>query len=133
MTERKLALRSLKGEAVAHYKLTMLAAHTVIAPEIPRSCHHLVLVDRSSSMAHTLGDLKHLLVKLFTLEEYRDQESLLTFISYAGKGDAHVHFNRVSLSDIMREGSEELSEVLELNATQGSDLRGALELAFTCI
>ena len=133
MTERKLALHSLKGDPVAYYQLTMLTTHTVITTQATRPCHHLVLVDRSRSMAQHLGDLKHLLIKLLTLEEYRDPESLLTLISYADAGQVSVHFTRVSLCEVMREGSEELSSIFGLESTSGCDLFGALEVAYSLI
>ena len=58
MTERKLALHSLKGDPVAYYQLTMLTTHTVITTQATRPCHHLVLVDRVEAQLAGVGHSK---------------------------------------------------------------------------
>ena len=130
----KIALYSLSGEAVEWFECELRATpdFTSDAP-ISLSRHHLVLIDRSSSMAHCLDRVKHAVIKHLTLDEYRDAPQKISVISYAGEGDMTLHFERVDIREVMREGSPHLESILTMTSGEGSRLTEALERAMTAL
>lgn len=88
-----------------------------------RQLGHLIFVcDASGSMYGQMAALRSLVVKLLTLEEYRDAEVLVSVLSFSSKGDLVAHASRVKIADFMAPNSRALADV------QGLDVRG-----MTCI
>jgi Mg-chelatase subunit ChlD len=91
--------------------------------------HSILLIDRSGSMTPAMEDLKETLVKLLTLEEYRQADLLVTLISYSGQGDLQVHFQREPIAEVMKRGSKALEEIRKIHPTGPSCVSQALQLA----
>ncbi len=91
--------------------------------------HSILLIDRSSSMRPHIEDLKDMLLKLLTLDEYAQYDLLVTLISYSSLGDCTVHFQRRSIQEVMKRGSRELKEIKRIHATGRTCISQALQLA----
>jgi hypothetical protein len=91
--------------------------------------HSIILIDRSSSMRPHIEDLKDMLIKLLTLDEYAQYDLLVTLISYSSLGDCTVHFQRRPIQEIMNPGSPELKEIKRIHATGRTCISQALQLA----
>lgn len=55
--------------------------------------HHVLVVDRSGSMAGDVASLRETILKLATVEELRG--TVVSLVSYSGDGDVRVHARRV--------------------------------------
>jgi Mg-chelatase subunit ChlD len=128
-TRTRFTLYNLAGEAVAHYAVEHhpLEQQTGNGAEQPVA-HHIILIDRSGSMAEDLEALKDTLVKVLTLDEYARYDMNVTLASYAGAGDLAVHFRRVPVQDVMRRHSRFLEELRKLSPGTGTCLSQALQL-----
>ena len=97
-----------RGEGGRCFEVTWSAetasaqAEGALAPQV---AHHVMIVDRSSSMMEVIEDLKHTLKKLLVLDEFRDARLKVSLISYSSFGDLKVHFERVEVREVMRAGS----------------------------
>ncbi len=91
--------------------------------------HSILLIDRSSSMRPHIEDLKDMLIKLLTLDEYARYDLLVTLISYSSLGDCTVHFQRRPIQEVMKRGSRELKEIKRIHATGRTCISQALQLA----
>jgi hypothetical protein len=103
------------------------------APLAPAVSHHIVVVDRSSSMAEVIGDLKHTLKKLLVLDEFRDARLRVSLISYSSLGDLSVHFERLEVREVMRAGSEAAASLDGLKAWGRTSPSQAVEAALALI
>jgi hypothetical protein len=128
-TRTRFTLYNLAGDAVAHYAVEHhpLEQPTANGAEQPVA-HHIILIDRSGSMADDLGALEDTLVKVLTLDEYARYEMNVTLASYAGQGDLTVHFQRVPVQEVMRRHSPYLEELRRLAPGTGTCLSQALQL-----
>ncbi len=91
--------------------------------------HSILLIDRSSSMRPHIEDLKDMLIKLLTLDEYAQYDLLVTLISYSSLGDCTVHFQRRPIQEVMKRGSRESKEIKRIHATGRTCISQALQLA----
>src|SRR4051812_13789159 len=91
--------------------------------------HSILVIDRSGSMSPYMQDLKDTLVKILTLEEYRNFNLLVTLISYSGSGDLTVHFQRSPIAEIMGRDSKQIAEIRKIRATALTCVSQALKLA----
>lgn len=93
--------------------------------------HHVILIDRSSSMKALMPELQHRLHKLLILEEYQDAQVLVSLISYASKGDLSIHCERTTLKELMAHDDPRLSLLKETVSEGKTCISQALELALT--
>ena len=91
--------------------------------------HHIIVVDRSGSMYGDLPDLKAMVEKLLTIQEYNDDTLRVSLISYSGKGDVKLHFARVTVADVLKTNSPYVQEIRSLQVTGLTCISQALELA----
>lgn len=91
--------------------------------------HGIIIIDRSGSMSFCIEDLKDTLIKLLTLEEYRNFDLLVTLISYSGRGDVTTHFERAPISQVMQRDSKQIKEIKKIRATFLTCMSQALEAA----
>jgi Mg-chelatase subunit ChlD len=131
----RFTLYNLAGEAVAYYAvehrpLELQAANGAETAEAAGTgvAHHIILIDRSGSMAEDLDALKDTLVKVLTLDEYARYEMNVTLASYAGQGDLSVHFQRVPVQEVMKRHSPHLQELRKLKPGTGTCISQALQL-----
>lgn len=91
--------------------------------------HLIIIADRSGSMYYDITALREMVLKLLTLEEYRDSSLLVSLVSYSSSGDARVHFTRLSVADIMAPGSTARRQIESLQATALTCISGGLQAA----
>lgn len=126
----KFTLFNLLGKPRAYY----IAERTELErpkvdPKAKTIAHSIIVVDRSGSMYGQMRDVRDTLLKLLTLDEYKQFSLVVTLISYSGVGDVTVHFQRVSIADIMKPGSKEQQQIKRLEATCLTCISGGLQLA----
>ena len=95
--------------------------------------HHILCVDRSGSMYSDMEELKSMVLKLLTLNEFNDATLKVSLISYSSSGDCKLHFKGVTVGDIMRTGSHYQNEIKSLRATAMTCISQSLVLAETII
>jgi Mg-chelatase subunit ChlD len=113
----RFALHNYAGQPTRFFFVNEAPLDTDASTPAKEVSHHIILVDRSGSMYRDLPDLKSTLLKLLTLEEYRNEEMKVSLISYSSAGDMTTHFNRVAVEDVMRSGSAEQESIKQLRVT----------------
>jgi Mg-chelatase subunit ChlD len=90
---------------------------TTTAQVVAKSPGHFVFIaDASGSMWGQMADLRMMIVKLLTLEEFRDESVLVTVLSFSSEGDLVRHAVRTPISEFMSPGSVALEQVTRLSA-----------------
>jgi Mg-chelatase subunit ChlD len=125
----RFTLYNLLGKERAYY--------LVERSELPRSgdatehstAHHIVIIDRSGSMYSNLPPLKDTLLKLLTLEEFKNYDLLVTLLSYASRGDLKIHFERAPIAQIMAADSPQQQAIKQLHTAGLTCISQALECA----
>lgn len=122
------------GKERAYYLVDRLSLERPAQPaEAKTIAHSILVIDRSGSMSPWIADLKETLVKLLTLEEYRNFDLLVTLLSYSSQGDLQVHFQRSPITDIMKHDSRQLQEVRKIRAACLTCMSQALDLATSLV
>lgn len=129
--QTKFALRNLKGDPVVFY----LVDEAEVQPEssTPTPTHHIAVLDVSGSMWGDLEDVKSVIEKVFTLEEFNDASQKISLISYSSNGDCQVHFQRVTVAEVLAPGSRHLAEIRSLTTRGLTGISQALAKAETLI
>jgi hypothetical protein len=126
----RFTLYNLLGRERSWYKVDRADLARPAEPVSEKSiAHGILIIDRSGSMTPYIEDLKETLIKLLTLEEYRNFDLLVTLISYSGQGDLQVHFQRVPIADIMKRNSKEVQEIKKIHTTGLTCVSQAMQLA----
>ncbi len=126
----KFTLFNLLGKPRAYYFADRVELDRPKAdPKAKTIAHSILVVDRSGSMYSQMRDVRDTLLKLLTLDEYKQFSLVVTLISYSGVGDVTCHFQRVSVADIMKPGSAEQREIKRLDVTCLTCISGGLKLA----
>ncbi len=126
----KFTLFNLLGKPRAYYIAERVELERPkVDPKAKTIAHSIIVVDRSGSMYGQMRDVRDTLLKLLTLDEYKQFSLVVTLISYSGVGDVTVHFQRVSIADIMKPGSKEQQQIKRLEATCLTCISGGLQLA----
>jgi Mg-chelatase subunit ChlD len=99
------------------------------APSERTVTHSIIVVDRSGSMRRGIEDLKATLLKLLTLDEYKQSNMLVTLLSYAAQGDLNCHFQRVPIVDIMKPNSREQQAIRAIRTGGATCISQAVQLA----
>jgi Mg-chelatase subunit ChlD len=115
--DARFALHNYAGQPTRFFLVGEAPLNTDASTAVKEVSHHIILVDRSGSMYRDLPDLKNTLLKLLTLEEYRDEEMKVSLISYSSQGDVTTHFNRVAVEDVMANGSAEQEAIRQMRVT----------------
>jgi len=127
--DSRFALRNFAGRATAFFRVTTeeVASDAVTTKKQP--AHHIAIVDRSGSMYYDLGNLKEMLEKIMTLDEYRDEDLRYTLISYSSSGDCTLHFAHVPVSDVMNTNNPYLQAIRSIRVTGLTGISQSLEMA----
>ncbi|MFO0845302.1 MAG: vWA domain-containing protein [Gemmataceae bacterium] len=126
----RFTLYNLLGRERSWYGVTRRELERPAEPVGEKSvAHGIIVIDRSGSMSFCIEDLKDTLVKLLTLEEYRNFNLLVTLISYSGRGDVTTHFERAPITEIMKRDSKQLKEIKKIHATFLTCMSQGLEQA----
>jgi len=110
----KFALYDFLGRPKAHYLVTEESIGSATKP-VPQPGHFIFVCDASGSMWGQMAALRSLVVKLLTLEEYRDADVLVSVLSFSSTNDLVTHAARVKIVDFMSPGSAALEEVSKLD------------------
>jgi hypothetical protein len=131
----KFALHNFAGEPMDWYEVAVneVLGETLESAPKPALSHHIFIVDRSGSMYSVLDDLKHTLIKILTLEEYRDTQLQVSLLSYSSEGDLKSHFERVSIQDVMESESKHLKSLKSLRPSGITGISQALKAAIGLI
>lgn len=111
----KFALRNFLGQIKSYFLVEEEKLSSSEVPSIRTPGHLIFVCDASGSMWGQMDALKSLVVKLLTLEEYRDADVLISVLSFSSAGDIITHAARVKVGDFMTPGSKALSEVQKLS------------------
>jgi hypothetical protein len=95
----------------------------------PTVTHAIIIIDRSGSMRRSIEDLKAALIKLLTLDEYKQSNMLVTLLSYAAQGDLHCHFQRVPIVNIMKPNSREQQAIRAIRTGGATCISQAVQMA----
>jgi hypothetical protein len=126
----KFTLFNLLGEPRAYYVVDRVELDRPKAdPKAKTTAHSIIVVDRSGSMYGQMREVRDTLLKLLTLDEYKQYNLVVTLISYSSVGDVTCHFQRVPIADIMKTGSPEQQQIKRLEATCLTCISGGLRLA----
>jgi Mg-chelatase subunit ChlD len=133
-TKSRFTLYNLLGKERAWYRVDRFNLNRPAEPVSEKSvAHSIMMIDRSGSMTPYIEDLKDTLIKLLTLEEYRNFDLLCTLISYSGQSDLQVHFQRAAIQEIMKRNSRQVEEIKKIRTTGLTCMSQALELAVSLV
>jgi hypothetical protein len=130
---QKFTLHSFSGVPKAHYlvdTVTPSNESTTISADL---AHHIMIVDRSGSMYYDIEDLKDMLIKVLTLDEYNNSDLKVSLLSYSSVGDLTAHFERVAVKDIMSRESTYIDEIRRIRVTGLTCISQSLEYAKSLI
>jgi len=129
----RFALRNFKGEPTAFYRVEEETLDTEsVKPEATPS-HHVMVIDASGSMYYDLDDLKAMIEKVLTLDEFQRPELRISLISYSSHGDCRLHFERVTVEEVMAPKSPHLDEIRRLHVRGLTGMSQALQMAETLV
>ncbi len=128
----KFTLYNFAGKEKAHYLVERkpLQQNPENFGKIPIA-HSIVIIDRSGSMYGDIETLKDYLIKLLTLDEYRNSELLITLISYSSQRDVICHFQRIPITQLMAANSSYLKTIKQIKVTGCTCISQSLEIAKT--
>jgi hypothetical protein len=107
-------LRDFRGKVKRCYNVVKTVPS---APKLTKKLtHHIYIVDESGSMYYAMRDLKVMIEKTMTVEEFKDSKMMVTLLGYSSKGDLAVYFSRVSIADVMAPGSAHVEAIRRLHA-----------------
>ncbi len=129
----KFTLYNADGVAKAYYLVDSFPLKQEALETKKSITHSIIIIDRSGSMTQDIQALKETLIKLLTLDEYRNTELLVSLISYASHQDVTCHFQRVNVSEIMALNSPQLQTIQTIQAGGLTCISQALELAESLI
>lgn len=95
--------------------------------------HHIAVLDVSGSMWGDLPDVKSVIEKVFTAEEFNDPNQKVSLITYSSSGDCRVHFEKVTVADVMAPNSPHLNEIRNLRVRGLTGISQALAKAESLI
>lgn len=95
----------------------------------PASSHLILVIDQSGSMYYDMKVMQATLLKLLTLEEYRNEALLVSLVSYSSNREVYEHFTRTPITTLMRPGSDVERVINGLRATNLTCISGGLESA----
>jgi len=129
MPDARFALRSFTGKPVAYYAVSTETLEAAKPTEVKTPAHHIAIVDRSGSMYYDLGNLKEMLEKVMTLDEYRQSELRYSLISYSSHGDVTLHFCHVPVADVMNPSNPYLERIRSIRVTGLTCISQAVQMA----
>lgn len=109
----KFATRNFLGKPRAFYLVEECGINTAPA-EVPAVSDLILVVDASGSMYGDMASMRETVLKVFTLDEYRESKVRVTVISYSSKGDVVTHFERASIADIAKTESQHQRQIRAL-------------------
>jgi Mg-chelatase subunit ChlD len=125
----KFTLFNLLGKERGFYVVDRVNLERPADTKEKSVAHSIIIIDRSGSMTPYMEDLKDTLLKLLTLDEYRQYDMLVTLLSYSSQGDLLCHFQRAPIQEIMKRDSKQQKEIKKIHTTGLTCISQALQLA----
>lgn len=115
MSDYRFSTRDLMGRIKSYF----LVEEAVLTPSTPADTvrtpgHFLFVADASGSMYYQMAELRSMVTKLLTLEEYSNSDTLVSVLSFSSSGDLVTHASRVKITEFMASNSKPLAEVQRL-------------------
>lgn len=129
----RFALHNFAGKPLQWFGVEAVDFGSVAPAAARKPTHHIIDVDRSGSMYYDIAELRSMLEKVLTLDEFATPELRVSLISTSSTSDLTLHFAKVTVADIMRTGSPYLKAIRDLQATGLTCLSQGLALAETLI
>lgn len=95
--------------------------------------HEICIVDESGSMYGSMTEMRSLVEKVFTLDEYTNAKLLVSLVGYSSKGDMRVYFERTPIAEVMKPGSHHVEAIRTMRARSMTCVSQALEYARTLV
>jgi Mg-chelatase subunit ChlD len=110
----KFALHNYAGQPVRFF--TVEAQDVTPDPSAAAAApsHHIAILDVSGSMWGDLDSVKSIIEKVFTTEEFNDPAMKVSLITYSSAGDCRVHFQKVTVENVLAPNSPHLAEIRNL-------------------
>ena len=83
MGTSRFALRDFTGKPTAYYRVETETLDTTNTKDVKTPTHHIIGIDVSGSMYRDLEDLKLMVEKLLTLEEFNDPTLKVSLVTYS--------------------------------------------------
>jgi len=130
MSLSKFALRNFAGKPVKYFTVESEDLGSTQAPAaVKKPSHHILVIDRSGSMYGDMAAMTATVEKLLTLAEFNDDSQRVSLISYSSMGDVKLHFNKVTVGDVMQPGSPYLQAIRSIRVTGLTCISQSLSLA----
>lgn len=129
----KIALRNFAGKPTAFYLVEVENAAPSQAKAAPAPSHHICILDVSGSMWGDLDQVKNIVEKVFTAEEFNDPNMRVSLLTYASNGDCRIHFQKITVEQVLAPNSPHLAEIRNLRTRGMTGISQALKVAETLI
>jgi hypothetical protein len=125
----KFALHNYGGKAVKFY--TVEAQDVTPDPQAAATSpsHHIAILDVSGSMWGDIDSVKNIIEKVFTAEEFNDPAMKISLLTYSSNGDCRVHFEKVTVEDVLAPNSPHIAEIRNLRVRGLTGMSQALVTA----
>lgn len=114
MTNVKFALRDFQGQPLRYFSVDHEVRDAVTASPVPAPSHHIAILDVSGSMWSDLDAVKNIVEKVFTAQEFNSPETRVSLLTYSSAGDCRIHFERVTVADVLAPNSPHLAQIRNL-------------------
>ena len=125
----KVALHNFAGKPFRYFLVETENAVASQAKAAPAPGHHLVILDVSGSMWRDLDAVKSIVEKVFTAEEFNDPSQKVSLLTYASNGDCRVHFQKMTVAQVLAPSSPALMEIRNLRTRGMTGISQALVTA----
>ena len=124
----KSILRDFQGNP---RKFLLISSKPIAADPKPAvtPSHDIWVIDCSGSMSWDIATVRSELVKTATLQDLLGREKYISVISYASSGDVIVHFDHISVEDVVAPGSKYEAAIQNLRTRGCTCASQAVKLA----
>ena len=127
-TPRKFALRDFTGKPTRFYRVQKIPQEK--PPEaIPQPAHHIFILDVSGSMSSDLPDIRKTVEEILTLDEFNAPDLRVSLITYSSHGDVRLHFEKVTVEEVMTKNSPHIREIRNLQVRGLTCISQGLKMA----
>lgn len=129
----KFALHSFSGKPNKFYLVESENVAPTPGKAAPAPSHHIAVIDVSGSMWGDLDQVKSVVEKVFTAEEFNDPNLKVSLLTYASNGDCRVHFSKVTVEQVLAANSPHLAEIRSLRTRGMTGISQGLKVAETLV
>lgn len=129
----KFALHNYGGKPVKFFTVEAQDVTPDQSKAVAAPSHHIAILDVSGSMWGDLDSVKNIIEKVFTAEEFNDPAMKISLLSYGSHGDCRIHFQKVTVEEVLAPNSPHLAEIRNLRTRGLTGMSQALQAAETLI